>query len=299
MRRTFVSLLLLAAVLLAACAPAGTPAPTTAPPAAEPVTLRLATTTSTDDSGLLDAILPDFEQKFNATVDVIAVGTGQAIELGTNGDVDVVLVHARSREDAFVEAGNGLNRLDVMYNDFIVVGPADDPAGIQGMPLAADAFTKISDAAAPFVSRGDESGTNTKELAVWKAAGIEPSTDSGWYLSIGQGMGATLQFANEQGGYTLTDRATWLAQQANLPNLAVMVGGASIDENADPILLNPYGVIPVNPEKHPDVNFELATNFANWITSVETQQLISDYGKDEFGQALFFPSSNAWKAANP
>jgi tungstate transport system substrate-binding protein len=332
MRRSILSLVLLAALLLAACGPAATtaaptdapppptdaPAPTAAPteapppteapteapppteePPAEPQILRLATTTSTDDSGLLDAILPAFEAQYNTTIEVIAVGTGQAIELGTNGDVDVVLVHARSREDAFVEAGDGINRLDVMYNDFIVVGPVDDPAGAQGTPLAADAFTLISAATAPFASRGDESGTNTKELAVWTAAGIEPSPDSGWYLSIGQGMGETLLFANEQGAYTLTDRATWLAQKDNLPNLAVIVGGESIDGNADPILLNPYGVIPVNPAKHPDVNFELATQFAEWITSVEAQQLIADFGVDEYGQSLFFPDSEAWKAANP
>jgi len=247
----------------------------------------------------LDAILPVFEEEYNTTVEVIAVGTGQAIELGTNGDVDVVLVHARGREDAFVEAGDGVNRLDVMYNDFIVVGPVDDPAAVQDTPVAADAFAMIAEAAATFVSRGDDSGTHTKELAVWTAAGLEPTPDSGWYLSIGQGMGATLQLANEQGGYTLTDRATWLSQQDNLPNLAVMVGGESIDANADPILLNPYGVIPVNPEKHPDVNFELAMQFAEWITSVEAQQLIADFGVDLYGQSLFFPSSEAWQAANP
>jgi tungstate transport system substrate-binding protein len=253
MRRSLFSILVLGALLMAACSPAATPEPTAPPapteaPPAEPATLRLATTTSTDDSGLLDAILPDFEEQYNATVEVIAVGTGQAIELGTNGDVDVVLVHARAREDEFVEAGDGVNRLDVMYNDFIVVGPADDPAGVQGLATAAEAFAMISEATATFVSRGDDSGTHTKEKGVWTAAGIEPAADSGWYQSIGQGMGATLQLANEQGGYTLTDRATWLAQEDNLANLAVMVGGASIKENGDPGLLNPYGVIPVNPE---------------------------------------------------
>jgi tungstate transport system substrate-binding protein len=312
MRRFALPFVLLFAMLLAACAPAATPAPPTAATApteaaapaeaataGEPHTLRLATTTSTDDSGLLDAILPDFESKYNAKVDVVAVGTGQALELGSNGDADVVLVHARAREDAFVKAGDGINRLDVMYNDFIVVGPSDDPAGIQGMATAKDAFTQIAASGAPFASRGDDSGTNTKELGIWASAGITPTAASGWYFSLGQGMGDTLTFANEKPAYTLTDRGTWLSQQSNLPNLAVMVGGNTIDENQDKALLNPYGVIPVNPATHPGVNFDLATKFAEWITSVETQQLIADYGKDKFGQALFYPSSDAWKAANP
>ncbi|MBI3243844.1 MAG: substrate-binding domain-containing protein [Chloroflexi bacterium] len=277
--------------LLAACA-----APT---PVQPPQTLRLATTTSTADSGLLDAILSDFESKFNANVEVIAVGTGQALELGANGDVDVVLVHSRAREDEFVANSDGVNRLDVMYNDFILVGPADDPAGVAGLEVAAEAFAKIAEANAPFASRGDDSGTHTKEKSIWKKANLEPSPDSGWYFSLGQGMGETLSFANEKGAYTLTDRGTWLSQKENLPNLDVMVGGASIDANKDKGLLNPYGVIPVNPEKHAGVNFELATQFAEWITSVETQQSIADYGKDKFGQPLFYPSSEAWKTAHP
>ena len=306
--RHWLALILKAAVTLAACAPAATAVPataTSAPPAATATTaapvqvLRLATTTSTADTGLLDAILPVFEAAYNAQVDVVAVGTGQAIELGTNGDADVLLVHARAREDAFVEAGDGINRLDVMYNDFILVGPSDDPAGIQGVTTAKEALAAIAAAEATFVSRGDDSGTHTKEKSLWASAGITPTADNAWYQSIGQGMGETLTFANERPGYTLSDRGTWLAQQANLPNLAVMVGGANITENADKALLNPYGVIPVNPETHPGVNFELATDFANWITSVETQQLISDYGRDKFGQALFYPSSDAWKAAHP
>lgn len=264
-----------------------------------PQVLRLATTTSTADSGLLDAILPVFEEEFNAQVDVVAVGTGQALELGTNGDADVVLVHARAREDAFVEAGDGINRLDVMYNDYIIVGPTTDPAGVSGLSTAKDALAAIAAAEAVFVSRGDDSGTHTKEKSLWTAAGLEPSTDAGWYNSIGQGMGETLIFANERQGYTLTDRATWLAQQANLPNLAIMVGGATIADNGDSALLNPYGVIPVNPDKHEGINFDLATEFANWITSVETQELISAFGQEEYGQALFYPSSAAWKAAHP
>ena len=302
--RTWLTALVAGALLLGACAPATAVPPTAVPattaPTAGPVqVLRLATTTSTADTGLLDAILPVFEAAYNAQVDVVAVGTGQAIELGQNGDADVLLVHARSREDKFVADGDGLNRLDVMYNDFIIVGPSDDPAGIQGLTTAKEALTALAAAEATFVSRGDDSGTNTKEKSLWASAGITPTAENTWYLAIGQGMGETLICANEKPGYTLTDRGTWLAQQANLPNLAVMVGGGSIAENGDKALLNPYGVIPVNPDKHPGVNFDLATQFANWITSVETQQFISDYGRDKFGQALFYPSSDAWKAAHP
>jgi tungstate transport system substrate-binding protein len=296
------------AVALAGCAPAATPTlppatatnkvlPTTTP--SEPRVLRLATTTSTADSGLLDAILPYFEAKNNARVDVVAVGTGQAIELGANGDVDVILVHARAREDAFVEAGDGVNRLDVMYNDFILVGPTDDPAGAAGAASASDALAAIAEAQAAFASRGDDSGTHTKEKSLWASGGLTPTTNAGWYLSLGQGMGETLQFANEMPAYTLTDRATWLAQQANLPNLAIVLGGATIADNPDQALYNPYGVIAVNPEKHPGVNFELATQFAEWITAVDTQQLMSEFGQDEFNQSLFYPSSDAWKAASP
>ena len=293
------------ALLLAACgAPAAAPTLTSPPPAptattAAPQVLRLATTTSTADTGLLDAILPDFESKYNARVDVVAVGTGQAIELGTNGDVDVVLVHARAREDKFVADGDGLNRLDVMYNDFILVSPKNDPAGIAGLASAKEALAQIVEKQAPFASRGDDSGTHTKEKSLWASASITPTTDSGWYFSLGQGMGETLLFANEQEAYTLSDRGTWLAQEGNLPNLAVAVGGASIVDNKDKSLLNPYGVIPVNPEKHSGINFELATKFAEWITSVEVQKVIGEYGKDKFGQSLFYPSSEAWKAANP
>ena len=299
------------AVLLAACQPAApvTPAPVPATAAATTAAsattsgpqqvLRLATTTSTADTGLLDAILPVFESKYNARVDVVAVGTGQALALGVSGDADVVLVHARSQEDKFVAAGDGINRLDVMYNDFVLVGPKTDPAGIRGLATAKDALAQIAAKAATFVSRGDKSGTNTKELALWASTGMTPTTDLPWYLSIGQGMGETLVFANEKPGYTLSDRGTWLAQQANLPNLELLVGGASLADNKDKSLLNPYGVIPVNPDKHTGVNFDLATQFAEWITAVDTQQLISDFGKDKFGQSLFYPASAAWKAAKP
>lgn len=260
----------------------------------EPEVLRLATTTSTEDSGLLEAILPDFEESHNARVDVVAAGTGQAIALGEAGDADVILVHARGREDEFIAAGHGTERYDVMYNDFILVGPADDPAGIQGTALAQESLAAVAAAEATFASRGDDSGTHTKELQLWEAAGITPDPNSSWYKSLGQGMGDTLLFANETGAYTLTDRGTFLSMQENLPNLTIMVGGATIAENADPSLLNPYGVIPVNPDKG-NINDELAQEFAEWITSVEVQEMIGEYGREQFGQPLFYPDSEAWR----
>jgi tungstate transport system substrate-binding protein len=286
-RRTLVILLLLAAALLAGCAPA------------EPRLLRLATTTSTQDSGLLDAILPDFEATHNAQVDVVAVGSGQAMEIGQNGDADVLLVHSRAREDAFVADGYGLARYDVMYNDFVLVGPPDDPAGIAGVSTAAEALARIATAQAPFASRGDDSGTHTKEMALWQAAGITPDPAGGWYFSLGQGMGETLQFANEREAYTLADRGTYLALRENLPNLVILMGGASISENPDPAMLNPYGVIPVNPEGHEGIQAELAQEFVEWLTSVETQEKIAAYGADRFGQPLFYADSEAYRAAHP
>ena len=251
--------------------------------------LRLATTTSTADSGLLDAILPDFEKQYGAKVEVVAVGTGQALKLGENGDADVVLVHARKQEDAFVKNGFGIDRRDVMYNDFIIVGPKDDPAGIKGVAKAADAFKAIAEKKATFDARGDNSGTSTKELGIWSSTGITPTADLGWYKSLGQGMGETLTTANEQQAYTLTDRGTYLSMLDKLPDLTVLVGGATIDENKDKALLNPYGVIPVNPAKHPGINAQLAEQFAAWITSPETLAKIAAYGKDKFGQPLFYP----------
>lgn len=262
--------------------------------ASEPEVLRLATTTSTEDSGLLEAILPDFEEQYNARVDVVAVGTGQAIALGEAGDADVILVHARSREDAFVAEGHGTERSDVMYNDFIIVGPTDDPAGIQGMELASDALTAIAESESTFASRGDDSGTHSKERSLWETAGLPRDPEGDWYKSLGQGMGDTLRFANESGAYTLTDRGTFLSQQDSLSNLAIMVGGNSIDENADLSLYNPYGIIPVNPDKG-NINTDLAEDFVAWLTGVETQSVIADYGIDTFGQPLFYPDSQAWR----
>ncbi len=264
----------------------------------DPAVLRLATTTSTYDSGLLDAIIPTFEREYNARVDILAVGTGQAIALGENGDVDVILVHARAREDAFVAGGYGSQRFNVMYNDFILVGPEKDPAGIRGTRLASSALAAIAEAGVLFASRGDDSGTHTRELQLWDIAGIQPSADLEWYNSLGQGMGATLQFAQEAGAYTLTDRGTYLAQRQGLADLDIMVGGDSIAENPDPDLRNPYGVIPVNPELHPGMALDLAQEFVDWLTSAEVQAQIAEFGLETYGQPLFYPDSHAWREAS-
>ncbi len=254
----------------------------------------LATTTSTYDSGLLDYILPKFEEESGLTVDVVAVGTGQALAMGASGDADVVLVHARAREDQFVADGNGTQRYDVMYNDFVIVGPEDDPAGIKGLESAAEAFGRIAEAKATFVSRGDDSGTNIKELSIWEAAGLDTDEFDDWYIAAGQGMGAVLTMANELGAYTLSDRATYLARRADEESEALTL---EILVEGDPLLFNPYGVIPVNPEKHPGVNAEGAQQFVDWLTSVETQELIASYQR--YGQTLFTPDSAAWHEAHP
>lgn len=263
------------------------------------VVLRLATTTSTYDSGLLQEILPDFEAQSGIRVDVVAVGTGQAIAMGERGDADVLMVHDRAKEEAFVSAGHGLMCYPLMFNDFVVVGPSDDPASILGIDLASDALAEIASNQATFASRGDDSGTHSREVAIWEAAGIDPDPLSGWYLSIGQGMGETLQFASEQRAYTLSDRGTFLALRANLYELVVLVGGESLEQNSDPSLINPYSVIPVNPELHPGTASEAAQQFIDWIISLEVQERIAAYGVDRFGQPLFFPDSDAWRAAHP
>ncbi len=227
-------------------------------------------------------ILPEFEKANNVKVKVIAVGTGQAIELGERGDADIILVHARASEDKFVADGHGINRRDVMYNDFIIIGPESDPAEIEGMTDAAAAFKAIAQAQAPFISRGDNSGTHTKEKVIWEKAELEPGGD--WYISAGQGMGEVLTMAEEQQAYTLADRATYLARREGL-SLPILVEG-------DEMLFNPYGIIPVNPEKHPQVKYELAEKFAEWIISVETQRKIGEYKK--YGEILFYPDSEEW-----
>jgi tungstate transport system substrate-binding protein len=252
--------------------------------------LILATTTSTYDSGLLEFILPDFEAEFSVKVDVIAVGTGQAITLGQDGNADVLLVHAPSREDAFMADGHGVRREDVMYNDFVILGPESDPAGIAGSTNAAESFTKLADAGAEFISRGDDSGTHTKELSVWKAARIEPAGD--WYISAGQGMGEVLTMANEQLAYTLSDRATFLARSKAGLELVILVEG-------DPALFNPYGVIAVNPNKGNHIQVDLANQFIDWIVSLPVQEKIASLGMEEFGESLFVPDSAQWREAHP
>ena len=292
------------AMILSACAPAAAPAPTAQPTEAAPApsgeqVLKLATTTSTADSGLLDNILPEFEKLCNCRVDVVAVGTGQAIAIGQKGDADVLLVHARKSEDQFVADQDAKERFDVMYNDFIVLGPKDDPAKAGSAASVKDAFKAIMAAQAAFASRGDKSGTNTKELSIWSSAGITPTKDMPWYKALGQGMGETLTFANEQKAYTLSDRGTYLSMSDKLPDLKIVLGGNTLAENKDKSLVNPYGVLAVNPDKHPGVKYDLAMQFVKWITSVDEQQKIGDFGKDKFGQSLFYPSSAEWQAAHP
>ena len=255
----------------------------------DPVTLILATTTSTADSGLLTAILPYFESREGIKVKVIAVGTGQALAIGAKGDADVVLVHARSQEDKFVADGNGIDRRDVMYNDFVIVGPLKDPAGIANVKSGKEAFAKISTTGAPFASRGDNSGTNTKETSLWTAAGLKPVSGSNGYVALGQGMGETLLYSNETGSYTLTDRGTWLSQKSKLPYLTLLVGGTSVKKNHDKSLLNPYGVIAVNPTKFTKVYYPKAKLLIEWITSLSIQRRIYDFGRDSFGQSMFYP----------
>jgi tungstate transport system substrate-binding protein len=252
----------------------------------ESETLTLATGTTTYDSGLLDFILPDFEAQTGATVEVISVGTGQALELGRNGDADVVLVHDRAQEDAFVADGHAPARYDVMYNDFVIVGPASDPAGIADATSVTEALSAIADAEATFVSRGDDSGTHSKELSLWAAADLDPSGD--WYQQAGQGMGAVLTIANEQEAYTIADRATYLAVQAEGNELVVLVEG-------DESLFNPYGVMPVDPSKNDAINGELAHAFVDWLISVETQELIAAFEVN--GTPLFTPNSEPYITA--
>jgi tungstate transport system substrate-binding protein len=250
------------------------------PLSAETVRLRLATTTSTQDSGLLPVLNPPFEKLTGITVDVIAVGSGKAIALGQNGDVDVVLVHDRKAEDQFVAQGYGVNRRDVMHNDFVIVGPVEDPAKITTAASAADAFAKIATAAAAFVSRGDASGTNVKELDLWAMAGSKPQAK--WYKEVGQGMGAVLTMSNDLKAYTVADRGTWIAMRDKLPGLKILSEG-------DPFLFNPYGVIAVNPQKQPKVNYMAAMQYIAWLTSVEGQKVIRDYTLG--GQQLFTPDA--------
>ncbi len=284
-----IAALMTLALVAAACgsaASASAPAASTAQPSAAatpggPNDLILATTTSTQDSGLLDVLVPAFQQATGYVVKTVAVGSGQALKMGQDGNADVMLVHSPAAEKTFMDAAWGVDRRLVMHNYFLVVGPKNDPAGIRGMTSAADAFKKIAAAAATFVSRGDGSGTETRELATWKTAGITPKGNS-WYLQSGQGMGPTLQIASEKGGYTLTDNATFLSNSSKL-SLDVLVQG-------DPVLLNIYHVISVNAAKWPKVNLAGAKAFADYVTSPAGQELIGSFGS-QYGQHLFVPDA--------
>ena len=246
--------------------------------------IRCASTTSTQNSGLFDYILPLFEKKTGIKVDVVAVGTGASIEIGKRGDADVVFVHAKELELKAVSEGYFVNRQEVMYNDFVIIGPPNDPAKIKGIKLAGEAFRKIAENSLPFVSRGDKSGTNTKELALWAVTGIDPKGKP-WYLEVGQGMEKTQRIANEKRAYTLTDRGTWLGtKDKDKLDMAVILEG-------DPILFNQYGVMAVNPDKHKHVKFKEAMELVNWLVSKEGQQAIGAF-KDKNGNPLFIPNAS-------
>jgi len=254
----------------------------------------LATTTSTYDSGLLDYILPVFEKRYNVKVNVISKGTGESIEIAKRGDADLVLVHSRNLEEQFVKDGYGVHRVGVMYNDFIIIGPSDDPAGIAGGSNATLAFEQISKAGAEgkalFISRADKSGTNMLELSIWNFVGLNPSNKTNtWYIEAGAGMGAVLRMTNEKNAYTLTDRATWLSFRSQLSHLSVLV-------EKDRILLNPYALILVNPERYPQRNFKTALALVKFMISEEGQRLIGGFSKEN--ETLFFPIARDFQLAN-
>ena len=241
--------------------------------------LRMATTTSTENSGLLAVLNPVFEKQFNVKLDVIAVGTGKALKLGENGDVDLILVHAPTAEKKFVDDGFGIDRKAVMHNDFVLIGSKSDLAEVKNSCSLNEAMKNIAGSEATFISRGDDSGTHKKEKAIWKAADLQPAGK--WYLSVGQGMGAVLKIANDKQAYTLTDRGTWLAFQDKLDLVIVSEG--------DQVLFNPYHVIAINPDRHSHVKYKLATNFINFITSEDGQKIIRDYKVK--GEQLFYPDA--------
>jgi tungstate transport system substrate-binding protein len=254
-----------------------------APASAQDKSIVIASTTSTQDSGLFGHILPLFKAKTGIDSKVVSQGTGQALDTARRGDADVVFVHAKSLEEKFVADGFGVKRLPVMYNDFIVIGPKSDPAGIKGRKDVADALKTIQGKGAPFISRGDKSGTHNAELNLWKIAGIDIATDKGpWYREIGQGMGAALNTASASNAYVLADRGTWISFR-NRGELEIVVEG-------DKRLFNQYGVILVNPAKHPHVKKEFGQRFVDWITSPEGQKAIADYKLN--GQQLFFPNAS-------
>lgn len=287
-------------LLVAACAPAVVETPAAVPPTAIPPTevpptpvpptpttpaipqLILATTTSTQDSGLLDVLIPLFEEQTGFIVQTVAVGSGAAMKMGQEGNADVLFVHSPAAEKTFIADGWGTERYLVMHNNFIIIGPESDPADIKNATSAVDAFTRIAESKSPFICRDDGSGTNTKELAIWKAANLTPEGD--WYIKTGQGMAASLQVASEKGAYILTDDATYLANRTSY-ELAPLFEG-------DNILLNVYHVIVVNPDKWPKVNNDGAKTFANWVVSADIQKVIGEFGVEKFGRPLFTPDAD-------
>lgn len=246
-------------------------------------TLILATTTSTQNSGLLDAIIPVFEEKTGITCKVVAVGTGKALQMGRDGEADVLLVHAKSSEEKFIEEKHGLKRFDVMYNDFVILGPKSDPIKIKekAPKNIADGFKLISKGEVKFISRGDDSGTHKKEKKLWQSIDYSPKGD--WYIEAGKGMGDVIQMCDEVMGYTMSDRATYLSMQDKI-DLEILLEG-------DDILFNQYGVIAVNPDKNESINKEEAESFIKWLLADDTQSMIGEFGKDKFGQALFVPNA--------
>ncbi|MCR3921355.1 MAG: substrate-binding domain-containing protein [Firmicutes bacterium] len=268
----FIVLLLIANLFLVSC--------NTNNDAAEPVELILATTTSTFDSGLLADLLPQFEEKHNMTVKVVSLGTGQALELGKNGDADILLVHAKTTELEMVAEGHFVDRHDVMYNDFVIVGPTTDPAMVKGSASVDNALAAIAQQESSFISRGDDSGTHKKEVALWQAASIAPAES--WYVSAGAGMGDTLRMADEKESYTLTDRATYLAQREQY-DLEILYEG-------DANLFNQYGVMAVNPDNYPDIQYEAAKVLIDFFISSEGQEAIA--GFKPYGDTLFFPNAD-------
>jgi tungstate transport system substrate-binding protein len=282
-KRYFVLIMLLLSLLPAGCGPEGSDRNRSDlhPP---PSAVVLTTTTSTQDTGLLDVLVPMFEQRSGYQVKTVSVGTGAALALGARGEADVVLVHAPDAEQQWMAQGNGTERLLVMHNDFVILGPDDDPARIRGTPRAVDALRRIADAQATFVSRGDQSGTHQLEQKLWKQANLDPKGQP-WYVESGSGMGLTLSIADQKRAYAISDRGTWLAQQRRLA-LPTLVEG-------DPALFNVYHVMPVNPQKFAagQVNAAGGRAFADFMVAPDTQQVIADFGKDNYGQALFIPDA--------
>ena len=276
------------ALSMVACSSAPAEEPNTEPETPEVVTpadpeLLMATTTSTDNTGLLDYLEPYFEEATGYDISWTAVGTGAAIQMGVDGEVDVILVHSKASEEQFVADGNGVERFQVMYNDYVIVGPTGGAVAYTNDIDAA--LTQIKDEKLTFVSRGDDSGTHKAELKLWKALEVDVATLGDAYVSAGKGMGDTLVMADEMDAYCLTDRGTWLAKKANFPEMEIVVEGSAG-------LLNQYGVIAVNPEVYPDTNIEGANAYIEWLCSEETQALIADFGVAEYGEPLFFPNAN-------